>query len=537
MSEAHYESLRQLLSQSLQAELATGKPPSADYIRTVATGLKASEEVILRLVTDLCAPESLNEVAVDAAPFLLIRLGEDLRPGAHLSPEFHLLHANWGGEVSVEATIHGPLDRQGWDDRPRLTDERGGYWIFHQALSLTVNGAPCSCGEYRLNFECRFHSSTDQSDSTWHGWIRFRVVDKGASEQTLEVVSDGQGLVNLHGLDLKRFNRLRFEARDNSLINLQSFLAAMEQATLEPSQQDSRPSMIPVKLRPQEDKIGVRAVPRPNRLAQLYLPSGRRVLLFAQDRVMLGRNRPHSAVDDPTDIALRMMPRSEFHDSLTRNISQQHLSVSVADGRVTLSDPRRADSRSRFPAFVNQAPLGDARSVPHSSRPITFYTTTLGERLSATEPPPQIGLEVQTFAEPDISREVLSRLPSPRHDSESQQAWLRELAGMDAVLMERTANSDKLNRLEAYLLVLGVVLIGRDERCPIRLDGPGVRDSHAVLCHWDGQFRVLPIEDADVRCGNRHLNRGECGTLTIGSTLRLGEVELRFDKPLQFGLP
>ena len=341
----------------------------------------------------------------------------------------------------------------------------------------------------------------------------------------------------MHGLDLKRFNRLRFEARDNSLINLQSFLAAMEQATLEPSQQDSRPSMIPVKLRPQEDKIGVRAVPRPNRLAQLYLPSGRRVLLFAQDRVMLGRNRPHSAVDDPTDIALRMMPRSEFHDSLTRNISQQHLSVSVADGRVTLSDPRRADSRSRFPAFVNQAPLGDARSVPHSSRPITFYTTTLGERLSATEPPPQIGLEVQTFAEPDISREVLSRLPSPRHDSESQQAWLRELAGMDAVLMERTANSDKLNRLEAYLLVLGVVLIGRDERCPIRLDGPGVRDSHAVLCHWDGQFRVLPIEDADVRCGNRHLNRGECGTLTIGSTLRLGEVELRFDKPLQFGLP
>lgn len=535
MSDSHYEGLRQMLSQHLQSEYGAGIPPSADYIRSIATGLNASEEITAQLVADLCTPQAADEISSDIAPFLLIRLGEDLRPGAHLSPEFHLLHANWDGEVSVEATIHGALDRQGWDDRPRLTDERNGYWIFHQALPLTVNGVPCSYGEYRLEFECRFHSSTDQSDSTWRGWIRFRVVDQGALGQTLEVVSDGQGLVNLHGLDLKRFNRLRFESRDNSLINLQSFLAAVEEATPKHSGQDSQPSMIPVKLRPLSDKIGVRAAPRTNRQARLDLPAGRRVLLFAQDSVMLGRNRPHSAVDDPTDIALRMMPRSEFHDSLTRNISQQHVSVSVVDGRVTLSDPRRADSRNRFPAFVNRAPLGDARRVQHSSRSIT-YTTTFAEKLSDTDRPSQIGLEIQSFAEPEISRGVQSLLQSRIGDCRSQPVWLREAAGLDAVMIERTANSDDLNGLEAYLLVLGVVLIGHDERCPIRLDGPGVRDLHAVLCHWDGHFRILPVEDAEVRCGSRVLKRGECGTLMFGSTLRLGEVELRFDKPLQFGL-
>ena len=537
MSEAPYENLRRMLSRLLQAELATGKPPTADYIRILANSLNASEEIAARLVADLCAPQVTNEVAAsDAAPFLLIRLGEDLRPGAHLSPEFHLLHAGWDGEVLVESTIDGALDRSGWQERPRLTEERNGYWIFHQALPLTVNGAPCPCGEYRLEFECRFFGSALQSDSTWRGWIRFRVVDHGASGPTLEVVSDGQGLVNLHGLDLKRFSCLRFEARDKSLVNLQSFLAAVEQVSPDDSGKDSsQPSMIPVTLRLLTARFAVKSIPRPTYQARLDLPGGRRVLLFAQNSVMLGRNRPHSSMDEPTDIALRMLPRSEFHDSLTRSISQQHLSVSVADGRVTLGDPRRAESRNRFPAFVNRIPLGESRSAPPSARAMT-YTTTLGDRQSATDLPPQIGLEIHTFSETDIAHDVQTHLRTRSPKERGQGLWLRDAAEMDAVLIERAANTDDLNGQEAYLLVLGVVLIGRDVRCPIRVDDPGIRDLHAVLCHWEGHFRVLPVDDAPVRCGPRSLTRGECATLQFGSMLCLGEVKLSFDKPLQIGL-
>ena len=73
----------------------------------------------LRAIVDEVWPPL--ERAADPVPFLLIRLGEDVRPGAHLSPEFHVCYAGWDGDARVRAVIHGPLDRQGWSESPRLT--------------------------------------------------------------------------------------------------------------------------------------------------------------------------------------------------------------------------------------------------------------------------------------------------------------------------------------------------------------------------------------------------------------------------------
>jgi len=550
MSALTYDQLKQQLMQ-IVATIPSAGTTQADTVRYIATSIGADPETMERLVLDLCSP-AVSGVSVsppqavvavaplvqdssEAAPYLLIRLGEDLRPGAHLAPEFHLLHSRFDGDVQVEATIHGALDQQGWSPKPRLTDESPGYWIFHQSLRLTVGGVACPLGEYRLEFECQFRGSALLPDSTWRGWMHFRVIDQGAMGQALEVVADGQGLINLHGVDLRRFNRIRFESRENSLINLQSFLEELEKEASARPADASQPSMIPVKLRPVADRFGVRAIALPNTRARLDLPDGKRILLFAQNSVILGRNRPGSADSDNTDIALRMYPRSEIHDSLTRNISRQQLSMTVHKGQIKLDDPRRPESRQQFAARVNGRSFSTPVTIPHSPRTIA-YTALLGEPLASTDNPPQLGLSIRSWDESNFARGVYPRLQQLQRDHADREPWFRDTAGLDAVLIQRSNNPDELDGKEAYLLVLGIVLIGSDPRCPLRVNGPNVRPLHAILCHWDGQFRVLPIEDAFVSCQNRSIPRGACGTLFQGDDLRIGDVTLKLDLPQQFGL-
>lgn len=550
MSNVDYD----LVKRQFATQLSTlGQNAEPSLIRYIAGELGIGNDLAERLVADLCEQpskprvhaqtkiEPTNAAAAEtekapepAAPFLLIRLGEDLRPGAHLSPEFHLIHSSWDGDAQVETMLHGALDCHGWNNQPRLTKDQDGYWIFHQALALTFNGQPCPSGEYRLEFECHFRESPTQTSSSWRGWMHFRVFDHGNSGQTLEVVSDGQGLVNLHGLDLKRFNRVRFEARDNSLVNLQSFLTEIEKTAEPEAGGASQPSMAPVKLLRIPPKP-VTTRPRSIRSARFDLPGERRILLFAQDSVILGRNRPDPASPEPTDIALRMLPRSAFHDSLTRNISKQHLAVTVRDSKVTLQDPRRTESRDLFPARVNRLPLNESVRLPHVNRPIS-YTTIFGDALTSSDRPPQLGLEIHTFDEPEIAHEIRQRFQVFSPCDGKQEPWLREQAGLDALLIERAANTDELNRKEAYLLVLGAVLIGSDAGCPIRISHPRVREQHAVLSHWNGHFLVMPVGEAPVVCGNKRLAPGECGSLYSGSVLRLADLELTLDKPLQLHL-
>ena len=72
--------------------------------------------------------------------------------------------------------------------------------------------------------------------------------------------------------------------------------------------------------------------------------------------------------------------------------------------------------------------------------------------------------------------------------------------------------------------------------CLLRIDHPSIRLDHAILCHWDGQFRILPIQDALVVCDGQPIHPGRVGTVKPRTTLQLGDLQLKFDDPVQFGL-
>lgn len=486
-------------------------------------------------------PEIVTDVAdeiwpaapvAEVVPFLLIRLGEDIRPGAHLSPEFHVCHSGWDGAAEVRAVLHGPLDRFGWNESPSLVRESSGYWIFHQSLSLTSDGRPCPSGEYRLEFDCRFTGSRQAYDSQWTGWMRFCVRD-GSAGQTLEVESDGQGLVNLHGLNLKNFATIKFKAGANSLVNLQSFLSDLSDETggASPSATAGQPTMIPVELRRVADE-GFQTVERPVQSARIDLPSGRRILLFAQNQVILGRNRPGGLDAEATDIALRMMPRSAGHDAITRNISRQHVVVTAENGHVTVSDPRRAETRSLYPSSLNGTPLKDPAAILIPNRPHRF-ATALGAQGGSSR---GIGLDITSFSEPVYASRTQSVLERRRREHLDSPAWGRDAARIDAVLIDRTANADEINGQESYLLVTGVVLIGSDSKCAIRLAGPGVLPEHALLCHWDGQFRLMAFPERDVAIDGRKIPPGQPQVIRPGCRVQCGQVEWTVGLPEQVGM-
>lgn len=504
--------------------------PEPEHLQRLVqeTGLPAE---LVAEVTDELWPATPSAPA-EVVPFLLIRLGDDVRPGAHLSPEFHVCHSGWDGSAEVRALIHGPLDRRGWTDSPSLIRESAGYWVFHQSLSLTSKGRPCPSGEYRLEFECRFTGSQQAYDSQWTGWMRFCVRD-GSAGQTLEVESDGQGLVNLHGLNLKNFATIKFKAGANSLVNLQSFLSDLSDETGDASRPPGtgQPTMVPVELRPVADE-SFQPVERPVTAARIDLPSGRRILLFAQNRVILGRNRPGGLDAEATDIALRMMPRSPTHDAITRNISRQHVVVAAEDGQVTISDPRRTETRALYPSTLNNAPLKDVATILIPNRPHRF-ATALGAQGG---PARGIGLDITSFSEPVNASRTQAVLERRRREHLESPPWGRDAARIDAVLIDRTANADEINGQESYLLVMGVVLIGSDSKCPIRLAGTGVLPEHALLCHWDGQFRLMAFPNRDVTIDGRKIPAGQPHVIRPGCRVQCGQVEWTVGLPEQVGM-
>lgn len=479
------------------------------------------------------------EAPVEREPFILFYLGDTVCAGGHLSPECHVIHEGWDGRIEIEAILSETLDQVGWRATPDLIQLASGSWLFHQTVPLTRNSNPCPPGTYAIRFTCHFRDSCRHEDSSWHGSFKFQVTGQGGGE--LVIASDGNSLTNLAAVDLssmlQRFSKIRLESSGNALINWQSFESALKQ---EPAIVEGRgtASMTPVKLakflQPRRRGI-IGPIARKCLEGRFDLPNGRRVLIYAKNQVILGRNRPKTE-DAHTDIAVRLYPRNETRDALTRFISRQHLEISATQGQIHLHDPRGSSAQQAVPAQANRLPLPEKRSFPHSRHGIS-YSSTFGSSLTANDQPPQLGLLIRSFQE-SVPRAQLIRntLQTTIGQNDFDESWLRDESGLDALLIERRSTCDELNGLEAYLLVMGIVLIGSNHDCPLRIEHPGIRPDHAILCHWDGQFRILPIDDAPVVCNGRRIHPDGIGTLPAGGTLKLGELELTFDAPLQFGL-
>jgi len=480
------------------------------------------------------APASESQPApVDTVPepFMLFYLGNAVHPGTQLSPEFRVIFAGWNGTVRVEATLHEALDQSTWKTSPELVQEAPGIWKFFESIPLKGrDGLACLPGTYLVKFTCYFRSQGHVS--SWRGGFSFDVTEKESRE--LVISSEGNSLTNLAAVDLtsmlRKFSKVQINTGGNALVNLQGFESALKEA---PPSGGGTATMTSIKL---HEFGGFRPPPDQCTEGRFDLPNGRRILLYARSGVMLGRNRPNQPQGQPTDIALRLYPRDANRDALSMLVSQQHLEIRAVDGQIHLRDPRKLASRDSAPAHANNQPLVDQVAIDHSEHGVsyaTYFKTGSGVGAQA----PQLGLRIHSFRQPHSwVQDILTFLRFAVDQLDFGKAWHRDETGLDALLIERERTCDELNGREAYLLVHGIVLIGSDSRCPLRIEHPTVRTRHAILCNWDLQFRIIPIDDAPVVCNGLTIRRGQVGTLRPGNTLRLGDAELTFEGPHQYGL-
>jgi len=272
------------------------------------------------------------------------------------------------------------------------------------------------------------------------------------------------------------------------------------------------------------------------------LPSGRRVLVYGRNSVILGRNSPNHPIEKHTDITSRLHPdivEQQYPDSevesISRRLSRQQLEVSIVSRQIHFRDLRDQARQSTYPAFVNFIPLEDKRTLDLAQHVISYSMPFVpGDNPRQTDR--QFGLQMKPFVRENVLVDSMSktlRTTVGSHLTETE--WLREESGIDALLIERVNTCDTLNGREAYLLVMGVVLVGSKLDCPFRIDHPDILPYHAMLCHWDGNFHVIPTPGAFVAVDGYPLSDGGVRTLNRGSLLQLGGLTLKFDEPTQFG--
>lgn len=457
-------------------------------------------------------------------PYILFNFGKgNLMPGDSLAAEGHLFFLGREGSVRIHMSIDGRLDKDNWKESPPPSRVASGYWTFPQSLSLTHGGQFCQNGTYWMYFECIFDGS---HHSAWEGRVQM-TVSQSEGGPKLVINSGDHSLVNLNGVDLRKFSLIQIQTSGNALVNVQAMLEALQAEAAANPDVSKQFEMIPVQLRRKDPP----AAPKPPcSAARFDLSNGRRIVLFAQEELILGRNRPdpHAHLDR-TDVAIRILPRSEQNDAISKKISRQHLRLVVEKGRVELHDPRDDTHKSAKPATWNgdPLPLAPVELIPERRY---HYKTVLGQD-------ERIGFDVFAFHD-NRSAEFLQGLLSQIAKTGSSTTWRRESSCYDALLIERSGFSDDYNGREAYLMLMGAVLIGSSPHCAIQIHGPGVQPEHAALVHWDGQFRLTPWGRAPLLCDGNAIHFGDLIVLTPreNHTLHFGETAVHFRPRAQLGL-
>jgi hypothetical protein len=493
-------------------------------------------------------------------PFALIDLGQNIRPGAHVTAMFHLFKPGHDGHVDVAAQISKALLHPHWEEGPVMLPEAPGYWVFYNPFHLRhADANDLAGGSYLIKLEAKF-TTRDGSSSRWWACLLFHVSETKGGATEVEIVADGTSLINLHGLDLNRFAKVTMRAEGNSLVNFQSFLEQLEKETEKAPAVTTRESVKPIRMKPMGREVRSAPLPAPRieplretpaevslpappamplSRARLDLPDGRRLLLLPQESLMFGRLRTGrlDAGSQANDVTLRFLPSNPDRDRLTEMVSRNQLSIRAEAGRIVFRDPRSAGSAATCRATIDGTPLhGEAAYSVTTS--CLRYDVRLGASGQARTAATALQLEIhtQTYdAAAQAAERTLTAMPSGRFPSPGQR-WLRERAGIDAVRIERANNPDDLNGWETYVLLAGALVVGSGDDCAARLAGSGILSQHAALVHWGGAFWCVPLEGATVHCDGRIFRAGEAASLTAGTTLRLGDCELKFQPFAQYFL-
>ncbi|NQV26505.1 MAG: FHA domain-containing protein [Rhodopirellula sp.] len=387
----------------------------------------------------------------------------------------------------------------------------------------------CRPGQYIIDVSVVFSRVPSAQPQCYH--CRIRLNAPGGNERhgsVLEIEGDGQSVVNLHGYDLRAFSRVVLKGGEEGIINLQQLNAGAG------APDDSNPSIstdsaVTFEYELKTDFELQRRMPSlstqfPERVcletAGLFFSDGRRILLYPNRRLTLGRNRSN-------DVVIRFLPRSDRNDPLSRNVSRTHAILELTDLGLLVRD----DSKTGLELNYNVVKDEELISSEHAGETVRF---DLG-CIVAVSQPFSLNLEMYADHNSDKQTQEMDALYCEFVGERISRIWrLAHQSEINAVRLNRAEN---LAGIESYVLIYGPALIGSSSAaCPITLNStyaePPARILYMGRVFWLERLSetvAVSVNEQEVACRS-------LVPLSPGMSLQFGDEEVVFNHAEQMFL-
>ena len=444
--------------------------------------------------------------------------------GSQCSPQFLLVLSDEysGATPEIDIALNPRLDYEYESATTELQRSEKGHWDWFFPFALTKNGLDCLPGDYILSIAIRFaglnhptlprHLRTD---------IRLTVPRASDGEQVLEIDADGKSIVNLQGMDLRQFGTIKLSGSDDAIVN------ALHVAGNEPeSKHDDAADRIvhEYRLRPDnrfefEGLFLSESIMDGSRAPKASLTLGERnVILYSQPSLRLGRSRG-------ADIVTRFLPRSEEHDTHSKNLSRIHADCFLnEDGMVITSD-----SSTGFELDFTHCGDSGEMLLP-KERLNDQIELGLGQFLKT-----QFKMSVTPIG--NNTNQVLKRQDRQRIEDLAERNYMRqsrlwktsESTDWECVQFKRLENLEE----EEYVVICQYVQIGSSFKlCGItdkRLPSVAAR-----ILYLNNTFHICGYDNSsEVSINGHRLQTHEVAPLSFGDMIDITGVKMEFDKAYQ----
>jgi hypothetical protein len=397
-------------------------------------------------------------------PSLIASWGLAPEIGERCSPEFLLVCGEdySDAELDVKFTLDDHLDFMASDTEPVPIRNSEGHWMFRFPFYLRTGGTDCVAGIYNMKLELEFADLADPLlPQRLYCDIRLTIPKADAAERVLEIDSDDKSIVNLQGLNLNRFSKVKLKGSGSGLINILQGQTGETDDEVDDAADDGIT---------QAYTLQVASTVEGNQLWQsteitervhiqkacLRLPDGGNVILLSQHRIGLGRSRER-------DIVVRFLPRSDDNDAKSRNLSRLHCVATILEEGIEFQD------KSSSGIEINFEPVKESFTL----KPEAFHAETelaLGPLLSSK----QLKLQLVPFVSEQHSavyRKERRRLTSFANASHLRWGKIWSVGNtlrLDAIRIERENNLKE----EQYVVICQQAMIGSsDSKCAIVVQG------------------------------------------------------------------
>ena len=349
-------------SEIVELVSASGHPElSSDDIDYMAKKIRSKFPIANRLPTLIANWGIAPEIGDRCCPQFLLVCGEDYSDAL----------------LDVKFELDDQLDYKTNHTTPTPNRNSENHWAFRFPFNLTTEGSDCVAGIYNMKLKLRFADLTDPLlPRNLFCDIRLIIPRADASQRVLEIDSDDKSLVNLQGLNLRSFSKIKLKGSGSGLINM--LQGAEDDSNDEAG--DSTDADIT-----QAYTLQVRTKHELNKLwpskeitkrvqlqkACLRLPDGGNIILLSQHRIQFGRSRD-------TDIVLRFLPRNDENDTKSRNLSRLHCVATIQNDGIEFRD------ESTSGIEINWEPVHECFTL----EPESFHAETnlvLGAMLSSKQ--------------------------------------------------------------------------------------------------------------------------------------------------------